>query len=77
MNDFASLGKILILAGAGIAGLGLLVWLLAGSGWFGRLPGDLRIERPGFTCLVPLASMLLISIGLTVVLNIILRIGKK
>jgi hypothetical protein len=77
MNDFGSLAKILILAGAGIAGLGLLIGLLAGAGWFGRLPGDIRIERPGFTCLVPLASMLLVSVVLTVVLNIVLRIGRK
>jgi hypothetical protein len=77
MNDFGTIGKILLIAGAGIALLGALIWLLSGSGLFGRLPGDIRIERPGFTCMFPLASMILLSIVLTVVFNIILRIGKK
>jgi hypothetical protein len=77
MNDFGTLGKILIVAGAGIALLGALIWLLAGSGLFGRLPGDIRIERPGFTCIFPLASMILLSVVLTVVVNVILRITKK
>ena len=77
MNDFGTTGKILILAGGGIALLGTVLWLLSATGVFGRLPGDLRIERPGFTCLFPLASMILLSIVLTVVINVILRITKK
>jgi hypothetical protein len=77
MGDFGTLGKILVIAGIGIAALGALIWLLAGTGWFGRLPGDIRIERPGFTCLFPLASMILVSVVLTIVVNIILRITKK
>jgi hypothetical protein len=77
MNDFGTLGKILIVAGVGIALLGALIWLLFGSGLLGRLPGDIRVERPGFTCLFPLASMILLSLVLTVVINIVLRIMKK
>jgi hypothetical protein len=77
MNDIGTLGKILILVGGGIALLGALVWLLSGTGVFGRLPGDIRIERPGFTCIFPLASMILLSIVLTVVINVILRMMKK
>jgi hypothetical protein len=77
MNDIGTLGKILILAGGGLVALGALVWLLSGTGLFGRLPGDLRIERSGFTCVVPLASMILLSLVLTVVLNVILRMIKK
>jgi hypothetical protein len=77
MNDIGFLGKLIILAGGVLVLLGALVWLLSGTGLIGRLPGDIRIERPGFTCIFPLASMILLSIFLTVVLNVILRMMKK
>jgi hypothetical protein len=77
MNEIGTLGKILILAGGALVLLGALVWLLSGTGLIGRLPGDIRVERPGFTCIFPLASMILLSIFLTFVLNVILRITKK
>jgi hypothetical protein len=65
------LGLILLVAG------GLLY--LAGR-WqlpLGRLPGDFRIERENFTCLFPLASMLVISVVLTLLLNLIVRLLNK
>jgi hypothetical protein len=77
MNDIGLFGKLLILAGGALLLLGAAVWLLSGTGLFGRLPGDIRIERPGFTCMAPLASMILLSLILTVVLNVILRMMKK
>ena len=44
----------------------------------GRLPGDIRIVRENFTCLFPLATMALLSIVLTVVVNILIRlVGRK
>lgn len=44
------LGKTLFLLGLGLMVLGALLWLGGGNllGWFGRLPGDVRVERPGF-----------------------------
>jgi hypothetical protein len=77
MNDIGSIGKLLILAGSVLVLLGGAVWLLSGTGIIGRLPGDIRIERSGFTCLFPLASMILLSLILTVVLNVILRMMRK
>jgi hypothetical protein len=77
MNDIGTLGKILILAGGALVFVGALVWLLSGTGLIGRLPGDFRIERPGFTCIFPLASMILLSLILTIVVNVILRMMKK
>ena len=41
--------------------VGLLAWAGALS-WFGHLPGDIRIERPGLRVYVPLASMLVVSL---------------
>ena len=39
----------------------------------GRLPGDIRIERENFTCFFPLATMIILSLLLTVGLNLLLR----
>jgi hypothetical protein len=61
------LGLILVILGAAMT---WAPWLVS---WFGRLPGDIRIERPGGTVFIPLASMLLLSIVLTVVVNLFLR----
>jgi hypothetical protein len=77
MNDIGFLGKLLVLAGGALVLIGAAVWLLSGTGLFGRLPGDIRIERPGITCVFPLASMIVLSLLLTVVLNVILRMMKK
>ena len=58
--------------------VGGLVFLAARFGTpFGRLPGDIRIERENFSFYFPLASSILISIVLTIVLNVILRLWKK
>jgi hypothetical protein len=40
----------------------------------GRLPGDIRIEREGFSCYVPLVAMVVVSVLLTILLNIIIRL---
>jgi hypothetical protein len=54
-----SIGVVLIV-------VGLLFWLTADKlSWFGRLPGDIRIERPGFQLYAPLMTSLLLSVGLT------------
>jgi hypothetical protein len=60
-----SLGSALVFAGAALAIIGVLVWSGALS-WFGRLPGDMRIERGSMRVYFPLASMLVVSVVLTV-----------
>jgi hypothetical protein len=62
-------GKTLFGIGLGIAALGLLLWLGQSLPWLrlGRLPGDIVVERNGFTFFVPLATMLLLSAALTLV----------
>ena len=60
------LGKMLVSIGILLTVVGLLFWLAADKlSWFGRLPGDIRIERPGFQFYAPLMTSILISIGLT------------
>jgi hypothetical protein len=63
-----------MIVGAGIVlvVIGILVWL-GGFGWFGRLPGDVRIERDTVRVYIPLVSMLVVSIALTLLLNLIRR----
>ncbi|RLD00127.1 MAG: DUF2905 domain-containing protein [Chloroflexi bacterium] len=71
-----TVGKFLVIAGGVLLLLGGLVWLLSKVPFLGHLPGDIRIERPGFTCLVPLASSIVLSILLTVLLNIVIQIVR-
>jgi len=71
------LGKLLVVLGLGLALLGAFVWWGGGGvlSWFGRLPGDIRVERPGFRLYAPLASMLLISLLLSLVMWLIRRLS--
>ncbi len=64
------MGKLLVLLGLGIAALGLLVW--AGVP-FGRLPGDFVVRRGSFSFYVPLATSIVVSILLTLVLSFFRR----
>lgn len=78
--DLQTTGRILILIGIGLILLGgmfLLLGRLSILGNLGHLPGDIRIERQGFTCLVPITSVILISVILTVILNILFRIINR
>ncbi len=67
-----SFGMLLIGLGLATAALGLLITVGLLS-WFGRLPGDIRIEGEGTRVYIPLTSMLLISAAVTVVANLVRR----
>ena len=65
-------GTILITIGVGLILVGLLIW--SGSlSWFGRLPGDIRIERETVRVYVPIVSMLVVSAVVSVVLYLVRR----
>jgi hypothetical protein len=70
MNDMA---KLLMIMGGGLFFLGLLFFLGARLPWFGHLPGDVVVKRDNFTLYAPLGTMLLVSIVLTILLNILGR----
>lgn len=58
----AQFGKLLVGLGLIIVLVGLVIWLFGDKlSWIGRLPGDIRIEQPGFSFYLPLTSMLLAS----------------
>jgi hypothetical protein len=70
MNE---LGKVLVVAGLLIAGVGVLIWSGFGRGWMGRLPGDINYSRPNFSFHFPLMTCLLISLVLSLLLWLIRR----
>ncbi len=57
----APIGRILIVTGLVLAGLGVLILLAGKVGWIGRLPGDITIRRGNATFYFPLATCLLVS----------------
>ncbi|WP_163759452.1 DUF2905 domain-containing protein [Mycobacterium botniense] len=62
-----NVGPVLVLAGVVIVVVGVLVWA-GGLSWFGRLPGDIRIERENLRVYIPLVSMLVLSVALSAAL---------
>ena len=68
----SSPGPLIVVIGIVVVLLGLAVWSGA-LGWVGRLPGDVRIERESTRVYIPLASMLLISIVLSLLMYLLNR----
>lgn len=68
----SSAGLTLVLVGIAIVVIGLMVWA-GGFSWFGRLPGDIRIERETVRVYIPIVSMLVVSVVLTLLLNLLSR----
>jgi hypothetical protein len=67
-----SVGPAIVAAGVALVVLGLLVWSGA-LAWFGRLPGDIRIERDTVRVYIPIVSMLIVSVVLSLLLFIVRR----
>jgi hypothetical protein len=67
-----SAGPLIVVAGVVLVLIGLAVWWGA-FGWFGRLPGDIRIERESVRIYIPLVSMLLISVVLSLLMYLLNR----
>ena len=63
----AGLGKTLIYLGLALAGVGLLISLAAKLPWLGQLPGDISIERDHFSFYFPLATCIVVSIVISLV----------
>ena len=67
------LGKLLVLFGGVIMIIGLALWSGIGSGWLGRLPGDIRIERGNSVFYLPIVTCLIVSIVLSLILSFFRR----
>lgn len=66
-------GKILMLVGGVLLVVGLILHYSERFSWFGRLPGDIIIERENFRLYIPIATSILLSILLTIILYIVNR----
>ena len=67
------LGRTLVVMGIALAVLGGILLLVGTVPGLGRLPGDISIERGNFRIYAPIATCLLLSLLLTIVLNIVAR----
>lgn len=70
MSEF---GKMLVIFGLVMVGLGLILLYGAKIPWLGKLPGDITIKRENFTFYFPLATSLILSIILTLLLSLFRR----
>lgn len=67
-------GKFFIVLGAILVLIGLIVTYAPGLlTWFGRLPGDIRIQDEHKFIFIPITSMIIVSLLLTLILNLFLR----
>jgi len=68
MEVFSPLGKLLVLMGVLLVVLGLFLW--GKLPFLGRLPGDITIERDNFVIYIPITSMLILSVILSLVFTL-------
>jgi len=67
MVEMNSLGKMLILFGILLVVVGVIFTLGGKLSWFGRLPGDIYIQKKNFKFYFPIATSILISVILSVI----------
>ncbi len=71
-------GRLLLIIGLAIAFCGVVILLATRYlPWLGNLPGDFRLEGENYRIYFPLATMILVSILGTILLNIVLRIFRR
>jgi hypothetical protein len=72
------IGKMLVIVGVSIVAIGIILWAVSSLNIkgipFGRLPGDIYIKRDNFVFYAPIVSFLLLSVFLTIIINVIVRI---
>jgi hypothetical protein len=65
---------VLIVVGVAIVAVGLALrfapWLVS---WFGNLPGDIRLQRDSTRIQIPLVSMIIVSVIVTLLANLVMR----
>lgn len=67
------LGRSLLVLGLVLAAVGAGLMVLPKMPWLGHLPGDIRVEREHFSLYVPLATCLVVSAVVTLLLNLFFR----
>ncbi len=72
-----SVGRLLLLAGAALAVTGVVLLLLERAGGPGKLPGDIRLQRAHVRILIPLGTMIVISLVLTLILSLVAHLWRR
>jgi uncharacterized protein HemY len=75
--ELSDIGRVVLILGGMLFLLGLLLIAVGNIPFIGRLPGDITFEVGGGRVFIPLATMILISIVLTVVLNLLLGAFRR
>jgi DUF2905 family protein len=71
----SEIGKYIIIGGLMIVLIGVIIYFFYDKlGWIGHLPGDIRIERENFRLYFPITTMIILSLALTVIIQVIKRI---
>ena len=73
MSGLGDLGKILIIFGLIIVGMGVLLMVGNKIPWLGKLPGDILIKKGNFTFYFPIVTCIVLSI----IISLLFRIFRK
>ena len=73
--DLQQLGKVLLFVALGLALTGIVLWLLGRAG-LGSLPGDIKIQGQSWSCYIPIATSILLSLVLTLLVWLFGRFGR-
>jgi hypothetical protein len=73
MDGVDGIGRLLIIGGVVLAVVGVVLVLAPNIPFLGRLPGDIRFQTDNVTVFIPLGTMLLVSVILTLILNVLNR----
>jgi hypothetical protein len=73
MDGLEPIGRALVVIGVFITVLGAIMLLTPRVPWLGHLPGDIVIHREDLTIYIPITTMLIVSVVLSVVLSVIGR----
>jgi hypothetical protein len=73
MFDVNSIGKALVIFGIVLALVGLVIIFGSKASWFGRLPGDIYIQKKNFSFYFPITTSILISVILSIAMLLFKR----
>jgi Protein of unknown function (DUF2905) len=77
VDGLEGVGRLLLVGGIILGVLGVILILTPNLPFIGRLPGDIRIETDNVRIYLPLGTMLIVSVVLTVLLNLFGGMGRR
>jgi hypothetical protein len=80
--ELESIGRLVLFLGIGLAVLGAVLMLLSRVPGLNQislfnLPGDIRIQTENFSCFFPIVTMIVLSVLLTIIVNVIARLINR